>query len=93
MNTDLRLATPATQKPNFFRLRLNFDVLFPTQRHEAVKQCLNLSSEVKAQTLSLDLLEDQVNDIVSVKSVHTGTDVSNVSTEVVYALNCLCMLV
>ncbi|BFZ21213.1 hypothetical protein BsWGS_24251 [Bradybaena similaris] len=47
------------------------------QRHEAVKQCLNLSSEVKAQTLSLDLLEDQVNDIVSVKSVHTGTDVSN----------------
>ncbi|CAL1529823.1 unnamed protein product [Lymnaea stagnalis] len=49
------------------------------QRHEAVKQCLNLSSEVKAQTLSLDLLEDQVNDVISVTAVHSGTDVSNVS--------------
>ncbi|GFO23850.1 E3 ubiquitin-protein ligase midline-1 [Plakobranchus ocellatus] len=48
-----------------------------TQRHEAVKQCLALTSEVKAQTQSLDLLEDQVNDIVALTAVHSGTDASN----------------
>ncbi|XP_012940097.1 E3 ubiquitin-protein ligase TRIM8 [Aplysia californica] len=47
------------------------------KRHEAVRQCLALSSEVKAQTLTLDLLEDQVNDIIAVTAVHTGTDVTN----------------
>ncbi|KAH9513674.1 hypothetical protein Btru_041782 [Bulinus truncatus] len=47
------------------------------QRHEAVKQCLSLSSEVKAQTLSLELLEDKVNDIMSVKSVQPATELSN----------------
>lgn len=55
----------------------NLLTVISSQRHEAVKQCLALTSEVKAQSQSLDLLEDQVNDIVALTAVHSGTDVSN----------------
>ncbi|KAK0042969.1 tripartite motif-containing protein 3-like isoform X1 [Biomphalaria pfeifferi] len=47
------------------------------QRHESVKQCLSLSSEVKAQTLTLELLEDKVNDVLSVNALQPGSDVIN----------------